>query len=441
MRLLKQKNSCYFTFMHIDSSLTFIAIVITAALAGGIILERLKQPAILGYILAGVLLGPSCVGFIKNQKDVYDFAELGVLMLLFVVGMELSIRNFVKTWTISVGCVALQIVGGLAIAFPLAHFFHWPLNLALLLAFVFALSSTAVAVKMLDTIGELRTGTGRITIGILVAQDLAIVPMILIIRGLQPGAEFHVTLMMVKIIISVGLLTVLVWYLSRKERLRLPFLRQVTGNVDLTPLMGLTFCFGASAVAGLSGLSAAYGAFLAGLVMGNSHERQVFIEKMTPIYSVLIMIFFLSIGLLLDLHFLWQNIGKILMILLFITVGKTALNISILHLLRQPWTLSFLSGVVLGQLGEFSFLLATVGEEVGIVTQYGTNLIVSLTVLSLTLSPIWLAVAKRLHDLAPRRTISLSNLLNLLYGREFNFFQRYYKKIKKENSHRANLPD
>ncbi|MDI9638416.1 cation:proton antiporter [Kamptonema cortianum] len=427
--------------MHIDSTLTQIAIVVTAALAGGIILERFKQPAILGYILAGVFLGPSFLGFIENKEAIYDLADLGVLMLLFVVGMELSLRPFVKIWTVAVGCIALQVVGGLAIAFPLAHFFHWPLNLTLLLAFVFALSSTAVAVKMLDTIGELNTGTGRLTIGVLVAQDLAIVPMILIIRGLQPGGEFNLTIMLLKILISLGLLAVLVWYLSRKERIRLPFLTQVADHVDLTPLMGLAFCFGASAIAGLSGLSAAYGAFLAGLIMGNSHERQVFIEKMTPIYSVLIMIFFLSIGLLLNVNFIWENLAKVLMILIFITLGKTALNISILHLLRQPWTKCFLSGVVLGQLGEFSFLLASVGEEVGIVTQYGTNLIVSLTVLSLALSPIWLATAKRLHDITPKRTTSFMKLLNLLFDREFVFIQRIYKKCKQGLSGRANFPD
>ena len=424
--------------MPIESTLTEIAIVVTAALACGIILEKFKQPAILGYIFAGVILGPSLFGFIENREAVSMLAELGVLMLLFVVGMELSLRPFVKIWHISVGCIALQVVGGLAIAFPLAQLFHWPLNLALLLAFVFALSSTAVAVKMLDTIGELKTGTGRLTIGVLVAQDLAIVPMILIIRGLQPGATLNIPLILIKIVIAVGLLALLVWYLSRKERIRLPFLHMVVGHTDLTPLLGLTFCFGAAAVAGLSGLSAAYGAFLAGLIMGNSHERQVIIDRMTPIYSVLIMVFFLSIGLLLDLNFIWENLSKVLMILLFITLGKTALNISILHLLRQPWTMSFLSGVVLAQLGEFSFLLATVGEEVGIVNEYGTNLIVSLTVLSLILSPIWLSTAKRLHDLAPKRTTTLSHLLNLLYGHKLSFLKRFYTKFIKRVFSRAN---
>ncbi|OJW50211.1 MAG: hypothetical protein BGO67_02475 [Alphaproteobacteria bacterium 41-28] len=427
--------------MPIESTLTEIAIVVTAALACGIVLEKFKQPAILGYIFAGVILGPSLFGFIENREAVSMLAELGVLMLLFVVGMELSLRPFVKIWPISVGCIALQVVGGFAIAFPLAQLFHWPLNLALLLAFVFALSSTAVAVKMLDTIGELKTATGRLTIGVLVAQDLAIVPMILIIRGLQPGGTLSIPFMLIKIVISVGLLALLVWYLSRKERIRLPFLHMVVDHTDLTPLLGLTFCFGAAAVAGLSGLSAAYGAFLAGLVMGNSHERQVIIDRMTPIYSVLIMVFFLSIGLLLDLNFIWRNLSIVLMILLFITLGKTALNISILHLLRQPWTMSFLSGVVLAQLGEFSFLLATVGEDVGIVNDYGTNLIVSLTVLSLILSPIWLSTAKRLHDLAPKRSISLSHLLNLLYGHEVSFIKRLYMKFKERVFRRANFRD
>ncbi len=423
--------------MPIESTLTEIAIVVTAALACGIVLEKFKQPSIVGYIFAGVILGPSLFGLIENRETVGVLAELGVLMLLFVIGMELSVRPFIKIWHISVGCIAMQILGGLAIAFPLAHLYQWPLNLTLLLAFVFALSSTAVAVKMLDTIGEMNTTTGRLTIGVLIAQDLAIVPMILVIRGLQPGEEVSFSIVLIKIIVAVGLLAALVWYLGRKEKLRLPYLTMVVGHTDLTPLVGMAFCFGAAAVAGLLGLSAAYGAFLAGLVMGNSHERQTIMDRMTPIYSVLIMVFFLSIGLLLDLNFVWENLSKVLMILLFITLGKTALNISILHFLRQPWTMSFLSGVVLAQLGEFSFLLATVGEEVGIVTDYGTNLIVSLTVLSLILSPLWLTTAKRIHDLAPKRAVTLSKLLNILYGRQFSWFTKSYDHLKKWLKSRA----
>lgn len=418
--------------MFIENTLTEIAIVVTAALACGIMLEKIKQPAILGYILAGVILGPSTFGLIENREIVSLLAELGVLMLLFVVGMELDLRSFVKIWPISVACILLQIVGGLCVAFPLAQLFQWPLNLALLLAFVFALSSTAVSVKMLDTIGELRTETGRLTFGVLIAQDLAIVPMILLIRSLQPQAVQGIPFMILKISLSIAFLAILVWYLSRRERVQLPFLHMVVGHTDLTPLVGLTCCFGAATIAGLSGLSAAYGAFLAGLVMGNSHNRQTISDRMAPIYSVLMMMFFLSIGLLLDLKFIWQNFSKVLIILLFITLGKTALNISILHLLRQPWTISFISGLVLAQLGEFSFLLSTVGQEVKIVDAYGNNLIVSLTVLSLMLSPLWMTAAKKLHDLAPKRTATLSHLLHLLYGRKITFLREVWKKLKRK---------
>jgi CPA2 family monovalent cation:H+ antiporter-2 len=417
-----------------EASLTQTAIVVTAALACGILLEKIKQPAVLGYILAGVILGPSLFGFIENRDEVSKLAELGILMLLFLVGLELSLRSFVNTWHVSLGCMGLQVVGGLAIAFPLAHLFGWPFSLTLLLAFVFALSSTAVAVKMLDTVGEMKTATGRLTIGVLVAQDLAIVPMIIILRGLGSGEELDLGLITAKIVASGGLLAILVWYLSRKEKIHLPFLKVVVGHTDLTPLVGLTFCFGAAALAGIAGLSAAYGAFLAGLIMGNSQKQQIMIDRMTPIYSVLMMVFFLSIGLLLDLKFIMENWKIVLMILMFITIGKTALNISILHLLRQPWTISFLSGVVLAQLGEFSFLLAFVGKEIGIVTTYGSNLIISLTVLSLALSPLWLTIAKRLHDLAPKKTISLSDLLKLLYAKEVSRIRRLYRKIGRAKS-------
>jgi len=247
--------------------------------------------------------------------------------------------------------------------------------------------------------------------------------------------------MIIKIVISIALLATLVWYLSRRERLRLPFLHMVVGHTDLTALMGLTLCFGAAAVAGLSGLSAAYGAFLAGLIIGNSHERQEISERMAPIYSVLMMMFFLSIGLLLDFRFVWENLGRVLTILLFITLGKTALNISILHLLRQPWTISFLSGLVFAQLGEFSFLLSTVGRDIGILDSYGNNLIVSLTVLSLIVSPLWMRTAQRLHDLAPRRTATLSHLLKLLYAQEFSRLREISRKIKERIIKRADLSD
>lgn len=416
--------------MEHDIQLTEITLVIVAALAGGLGFARLKQPPILGYILAGIILGPSGMGLIQSSEQVRLLAELGVLLLLFVVGMDLSLRTFKKVWVISTLCTVIQIAFSIVITALLAKFFGWSFGLSLLLGFVLSLSSTAVVVKMLESIGEMRTETGQMAIGVLIAQDLAIVPMILILRNLEK--PWYDPTLIFKIALSIGLIAVLIVYLSRRQRVRLPLTKIIAGEKDLTPLASLTFCFAAAAVSGLIGLSAAYGAFLAGLVLGNTHERLIMLETTKPIQSILMMAFFLSIGLLLDTSFIWEHLGTVIFVLLILTIGKTAINIGILRLLRLPWSQAFLVGVVLAQLGEFAFLLSTVGHETKIINDFGEKLVIALTVLSLALSPLWLTAARRLHTLAGSSNMSLSAILHLLFSREVGILRRVVHKPLKE---------
>lgn len=428
--------------MEYDIQLTEITLVIVAALAGGLALARLKQPPILGYILAGILLGPSGMGLIQSREQVGLLAELGVLLLLFVVGMDLSLRTFKKVWVVSTLCTVFQVAASILITGLLGKFLGWSFGLSLLLGFVLSLSSTAVVVKMLESIGEMRTETGQMAIGVLIAQDLAIVPMILILRNLDKA--WYDPALIFKIVLSIGLIAGLITYLSRRQRVRLPLTQIIAGEKDLTPLASLTFCFAAAAISGLIGLSAAYGAFLAGLVLGNTHERLIMLETTKPIQSILMMAFFLSIGLLLDTSFIWEHLGTVLLLLLILTIGKTAINITILHLLRLPWSQAFIIGVVLAQLGEFAFLLSTVGHETRIINDFGEKLIIALTVLSLALSPLWLTVARRLHMLADSSTISLSGIFNLLFSREVGILRRVMHKplneIKSEISPKDDNP-
>ena len=415
--------------MEYDIQLTEITLVIVAALAGGLVLARLKQPPILGYILAGVCLGPSGMGLIQSREQVGLLAELGVLLLLFVVGMDLSLRTFKKVWVVSTLCTVLQVASSIVITMLLSKLLGWSFGLSLLLAFVLSLSSTAVVVKMLESIGEMRTETGQMAIGVLIAQDLAIVPMILILRNLE-NSLFDPSLIF-KIVLSIGLIAVLIMYLSRKQRVRLPLTKIIAGDKDLTPLASLTFCFAAAAVSGLIGLSAAYGAFLAGIVLGNTHERLIMLETTKPIQSILMMAFFLSIGLLLDTSFIWKNMALVFSLLFILTIAKTAINIGILHLLRLPWSQAFIIGVVLAQLGEFAFLLSTVGHETQIISSFDEKLIIALTVLSLGLSPLWLTVARRLHNFAGSSTINLSGILHVLFSREAGVLRNVVKKRPK----------
>lgn len=393
-----------------------IALVVLAALICGLGLERLRQPAVIGYIVAGVLLGPSGFGLVEDRANIDTLAELGVLMLLFVIGMELSVRAFRQLWRLYVVTTLFQVGLSTAVMVLLAKLFSWPTGLGFVLGFAVALSSTAVAIKVLQDLGELRSRVGRITVGILIAQDLAVVPMMLTIAALS-GSGFR-WIALLKILISVGLIIGLILWLSRGPKVRLPFSRWVGGHDDLTPLAALAFCFGAAALSGLLGMSAAYGAFLAGLVIGNSHERHALVSVTRPIQSVLMMAFFLSIGLLIDLSYLWHHKGAVLLLLFLVAFFKTALNIGILRLMGQPWTHAFLAAVVMAQIGEFSFLLSLTAVQRGLIDEETTRLVVAVAALSLTLSPLWVITARRLLALAAPHIGSASEVLHLVYGRE-----------------------
>ncbi len=401
------------------SNLTGIAVVVLAALVCGMTMERLRQPALVGYIVAGVLLGPSALAVVESREQIDVLAELGVLMLLFIVGMELSLRSFRRIWGLALMVTAFQVAASVGVMLLLSMAFGWPTGLAVLLGFVVALSSTAVAIKILESIGELRTRSGRITVGVLIAQDLAVVPMMLGI-GAAGGEEFD-WMAAPKILLSVAFLVGLILYLSRGRKVSLPFGAMVAGHQDLKPLAAVAFCFGWAALTGLLGLTAAYGAFIAGLIIGNSAERHTMMEATQPIQSLLMMVFFLSIGLLIDLDSILGNIGTVLMVFFLVSVFKTALNVGFLGLIGQPWHHAFVAGIVLAQIGEFSFLLSVVGVEAGVISPEDSRLVIAVTVLSLALSPLWVITGRRLGVLAERGITSGSELLRLVYGRETEF--------------------
>lgn len=387
------------------ADLTAIALVTTVALLFGLLLTGLKQPPIVGYILAGVVLGPTGLGVVKSSANVTALAELGVLMLLFLVGMELSLRSFVSVLRVALLCVLLQLAFSLAVAAGLGSLLGWSYGQGLLLAFIVSLSSTTVALKMLHDVGELRTDTGRLTVGVLVAQDLAVVPMLILIGSLGDGAfDWRIT---VKLIAAAVLVVVITAYLSRHERIVLPATRWLARKPDLVPLAALALCFSAATISGVLELSPAYGAFVAGLVIANSTARAPTIRAIKPIQNVLLVTFFLSIGLLIDLHYIWNHLGVVMALLLTVAVLKTVINIASLRLLGAPLRQAFLAGAVMGQIGEFSFVLAATGFTVGAINGEGYRLAIAVIALSLLFSPMWLAVARRVGSAASDGMLTL----------------------------------
>lgn len=399
------------------AGLTGIAIVTTVAVLSGMVLSRLRQPSIVGYIVAGIVLGPSGVGLIGETENISSLAELGVLMLLFVIGMELSLRAFVSVLRTALLCTTIQIALALAIAFGLGAVLDWPPVRSILVGFIVALSSTAVAVKMLEGAGELRTDIGRVAVGVLIAQDLAVVPMLMVVDAMGGDGGLD-SMLLVRVGIAAGLLALLIAFFSRRQRVVLPTSRWLAGRKDMVALAAIAFCFSAAALSGLIGLSPAYGAFLAGLVVGNSTDRAAAVRAAQPIESVLMVVFFLSIGLLLDLRLIWDNLGTVLTLLLAVTLVKTVVNVGALHLLGEPWQRAFPAGVAMGQIGEFSFVLAATGVGAGIIDGDGYRLAIAVIALSLLTSPLWLISARRFHDVAAEGVVNMRVALREVYRSE-----------------------
>ena len=357
---------------------------------------RFKQPAIVGYILAGMILGPSGFGIIEETDAAKTLAELGVLLLLFLIGMELSLRAFKTVYKIAFLVVFIQIVLSVFITSTMGWVMAWTTQQGILLGFVLAVSSTAVTVKVLDDIGELRTQFGRITVGVLIAQDLAVVAMLLIIEALNPNTSFDYSIVW-RTAIALAIVAGLIKFLSRRERMRLPLRSAFGVDREVVPIAALAFCGVCATASGLMGLSTAFGGFLAGLVVGNSSERQIVLRGTRPIQSVLLVVFFLSVGLLIDIKFFFEQLGTLLVVFILATVAKGLINIIALRISGQPWEQSVIAGVTLGQIGEFAFVIASVGLTVGAIDTDGYKIAVAVIALSLMLGPVWVALERRLR--------------------------------------------
>ncbi|MCW5773782.1 MAG: cation:proton antiporter [Rhodospirillaceae bacterium] len=400
--------------MHGAGDLTGLALVMGAALLCGLGMRRIGQPPIVGYILAGVLLGPSAFGLVGNREAVGFLAELGVLLLLFLVAMEMSLYAFREVWRVSAAATALQIVAGLLLMLPFALFGGTDWGTAAVLGFVVALSSTAVVIKLLEQTNILRQPVGKLTVGVLIAQDLAVVPLLISVNLLGHGSFNAWTA--AKFVLALAGVIGLVIFLGRRKRLVLPLSHEGAPS-ELVALAGLAICFGGAAFTGLIGLTPALGAFLSGLVIGNSTARHPMILSTRPIQGVLLMVFFLSVGLLIDFRFLADHWGTLILLLLAVTVIKTAFNIGILALLREPWPHAFIAGVLLAQIGEFSLVIAGTAERNGIITKELGQTVVAVIAFSLLISPLWLFATRRLLRVVILGMTSLNDTLDAIRSR------------------------
>ncbi len=405
--------------MHGIGELLGIGIIAICCAFCGMTMVQFRQPPIIGYIFAGVILGPSGLEFVTEEKTIALLAELGIILLLYFIGIELSLQSFRKIWHKAVLIVILQIIGSMGIVWGLKSLFYLTTAQAVLFSFCLAISSTAVAVTIIQEIGEGNSRIGQLVVGVLIAQDLAVAPMLLILNGFTSSHNRSTLSSVVtigsEVMLSIALLVGVILLLIRKGNINLPFSDLLTTKPDLAPLAAVSWCFGFALVTGVMGLSPAFGAFLAGLIIGNSAQHDFAMHNTEPIKVILMMAFFLSVGLLIDLTFLAENFLLVLGLLLVATVFKILLNVLALRMLRESWSFAIMGGMLLGQMGEFSFVFGTVALSIGIIDPELQRFLVAVTVMSLIISPICVDAARRVQKTGLSSGGSLTDLIASMY--------------------------
>lgn len=373
-----------------------IALLFLTSLAFALGFTWLGQPPLLGYIVAGVLLGPSFVKLIEYPVVISVLGEFGMLTLLFVVGLELDVREFKKVWHIAFGTIILQAACAFPVAYFLKFFLVWTDEITVLVAFLLMLSSTAVAVTLLEEIGELKSSKGSLTVSILIAQDLILVPMMLILRGFS--GDTMIQDMLIKLILASGFLVFLIAYLTKESNKYIlsPLKYLFQGSSEMLTLGGVSVCFCFGAFSALLGLSGAYGSFLGGLILGNIGNRKEIIQVALPISSLLVMMFFLSVGSTMDISYIMEHWLIILFALFALTIGKTFCNYYILKILGCPSEKAGFVAMMLAQCTEFSFALIAILFESNCMSADMQNMLKALVVLSLTLGSVWPILCRQL---------------------------------------------
>lgn len=378
--------------MHIDPALPVVVGVIFAILITGFALRALRQPQIVGYLAAGLVIGPHGLALLEDPDLIGRIGGVGLIVLLFFIGMEASPQSLLRRWRVAIVGVLLQVAATVAAIALVGYFFAWPLPQIILFGFVISLSSTAVVLKLLKDWRELDTQTGQNVLVILLAQDMVLIPMIIAINVLG-GAAISAGEIAGQVVGAVLLTGIAAWVFTRRH-VRLPFAARLRADHELQVFAALMLCFGLALVSGELGLSTALGAFVAGLVVSSARETDWVHRSLEPFRIVFVAVFFVSVGMLIDLDYLRAQWPMLIVLMSLIVVLNTLLNTAILRVLGSSWRRAGYAGALLSQIGEFSFVLAALAHTSRIIPDDQYRLIVAVIALSLMLSPAWIGLCK-----------------------------------------------
>ena len=378
-----------------------IVIIVIAALIGGLIAQKFRQPLVLGYILAGVLIGPFTGGMtVSNVHEVEKLAEIGVALLLFALGLEFSLRELKPVKYIALIGAPIQILLTIAYGFAIGRWLGWGNGPALWLGGLASLSSTMVILKTLMAQGMMGTLSSRVMVGILIVQDLAVVPLMILLPQLTNPAA-GLPLLAIAIVKSVVFLMIMLLLGTRL----LPWFLAMISRGNSRELFILTITaigLGIGYVTYLSGLSFAFGAFIAGMVLSESDYGHQALSDIIPLRDLFGLLFFTSVGMLLDPQFLLQHWGAVLQLVVLVALGKALVLAGITRSFGYGNVIPLAVGLGMFQIGEFSFVLGQVGFSGGFLNGEQHSYILSATIISMLLTPLVSGMTAPLYNFKKR---------------------------------------
>lgn len=366
------------------------------ALLLGFAAARLKLPALVGYLLAGVLIGPFTPGFVADTHLAAQLAEIGVMLLMFGVGLHFSLGDLMAVRGIAVPGAVVQIAAATAMGMGVALLWGWSPAAALVFGISLSVASTVVLLRALEALGLLDTFNGRVAVGWLVVEDLAMVlvlvllpPLAGVLSGQATGDPAALVLSIGKTLLQVGLFVALMLLVGRRLFPWLLWQVQKVGSREL-----FTLCVVAAAVSiaygatQLFGVSFALGAFFAGMVLRESQFSHRAAEETLPLRDAFAVLFFVSVGMLFDPAVLVREPLKVLAVVAIIVLGKSLAAMALVLLLRYPLHTALTVSASLAQIGEFSFILVGLGRSLDVLPAEAQSLVVAGALISIALNPL-----------------------------------------------------
>jgi monovalent cation:H+ antiporter-2, CPA2 family len=428
--------------MH--STLQPVLILLAAAVLVVVVARSLKLPPLLGYLIVGVAIGPHALGWIENTDQVRDFAEIGVVFLMFSIGLEFSLSKLMTMRRVVFGLGSAQVIATLTVVLIVALLLGVNWRGALILGGALAMSSTAILAKLLAERFELNSAHGRQIIGILLFQDLAVVPLIILVPALTAPPEALASNIGIALVKAVVVLAVLLFVGQRLMRGWFHVVARQKSS-ELFMLNVLLITLGIAYITEQAGLSLALGAFIAGVLISETEYRYQVEEDIKPFRDVLLGLFFVTIGMLLDVHVVIQN-AWVAVLLIALIASKTLLIFGIARAFGSNTSVALRTGLALGACGEFGFVLLSHALNMNLLDQHVLQPVLAAMVLSMLATPFiiersetivrrwstneWMARAMQLTTIAAQSMKTTEHVVICGYGRSGQNLARFLEQDK-----------